>query len=534
MKIGLEVHFQLDVDKKLFCECSTSLKEKNPIKTIVRKLHPVESELSEIDVATKYEFLRDRVFVYEVFENECCEVETDEEPPHSINKEALKIALQIAMLFNCYIPSELHVMRKIVTDGSNVSGFQRTLIVGVNGHFFYKDKKIEVKQITLEEDAASLKSVDGNKIVYKLNRLGIPLVEISTGIIEGASPSEIAEIALTIGNICFSTKKVKKVLGSIRQDVNISTEYFGRVEIKGIQEIGLIKKVIEKEVERQKKLDLALPKNIKITSFLEIIGNEALKNELKESLLAFGYDDKEVEKMFEEKTFNKKIIEFLIERANSLIERAGEVRAADENGNTKFLRPLPTAARMYPETDIPIIQITDELKNEILKSLPETLLNKEKRFLSYGMSKEIVTQILKSEYLDLFEKIIEKFKDLNKNVVANFFVSTLKDLKRREGLRIENLDENYFLDLFDVLNKGLIVKEALPEIVKYSILNNKSVKEAIDELNLKKMSFEEVKAFVKDIVEKTKISDKKKIFSIVVKEIRLKCDIEDIKKALDF
>ncbi|MEM5811530.1 MAG: hypothetical protein QXG91_02195 [Candidatus Aenigmatarchaeota archaeon] len=553
MKIGLEIHFQLDVDKKLFCNCRTSLKEKNPIKIVTRKLHPVESELMEVDIATKYEFLRDRIFVYEVFDEESCEVETDEEPPHPINKEALEIALQIAKLFNCFIPRELHVMRKIVTDGSNVSGFQRTLVVGLNGYFYFKDKKIEIKQVTLEEDAASLKEITSDKVVYKLNRLGIPLVEISTSIIENFSPDEIVEIASIIGNICFSTKKVKNVLGSIRQDVNISTEYFKRIEIKGIQELSLIKKVIENEINRQNILNSILPnetieKNIylhenyfavRLNNFSNLFKNDVFKNELLTSIESFGYKSSDLKIEFDKNDCillgkDKKLLEFLIDRINMLIKRESEVRASDENGNTRFLRPLPTAARMYPETDIPVIYISDEMKNEILKSLPETFLEKEKKFLSFGMSKDIVEQIIKSKYLDLFEEIIEKFKNLNKNVVANFFVSVLKDLKRRENLNVDVLSREYFIELFDSLDKGLIVKEALPEIVKYSITKKKSVTEAINELNLRKMSFDEVRSFVEEIIRKTKISDKRKIFSVVMKEARLRCDAEDVKKALNF
>jgi glutamyl-tRNA(Gln) amidotransferase subunit E len=141
LKAGLEIHLQLNTKHKLFCNCSTEMKEKEPIAIIKRKLHPVASELGEIDSAAQFEYLRNRTFYYQVFKNETCLVELDEEPPHPVNQEALKIGLQIALLFNCDIPNEIHVMRKTVIDGSNTSGFQRTMIIGKDGSFDYLGKK---------------------------------------------------------------------------------------------------------------------------------------------------------------------------------------------------------------------------------------------------------------------------------------------------------------------------------------------------------------------------------------------------------
>src|SRR5439155_1877833 len=125
--------------------------------------------------------------------HETCLVELDEEPPHYINQEALQTALQVAILLNCEIPEEIHVMRKTVIDGSTPTSFQRTMMVGLNGFIKFKEKKIEIRYVSLEEDAASaLKEEDGN-VVYRLNRVGIPLVEISTGTLSNFSPQEIQE-----------------------------------------------------------------------------------------------------------------------------------------------------------------------------------------------------------------------------------------------------------------------------------------------------------------------------------------------------
>lgn len=157
-KAGLEVHQQLDMKNKLFCNCSTEMLEREPLNIIKRKMHPVASELGEIDAAAQYEFLRNRTFFYQTFKKESCLVDQDDEPPHELNQEALEVALQIALLLKCDIPNEIHVMRKTLIDGSAITGFQRTAIVGLNGSLSYKGKSIPISIVSLEEDAAAINS----------------------------------------------------------------------------------------------------------------------------------------------------------------------------------------------------------------------------------------------------------------------------------------------------------------------------------------------------------------------------------------
>ncbi|HKZ45476.1 MAG TPA: Glu-tRNA(Gln) amidotransferase GatDE subunit E, partial [archaeon] len=164
LKAGLEIHQQLDTKHKLFCNCSTALQEKDPIQIIKRKQHPVASELGEIDIATQYEYLRNRTFSYQLFKNETCLLEQDDEPPHELNREALEIAFQIALLLNCKIPDEIHIMRKTLIDGSAISGFQRTAQIGMNGLLRYKGKKIEITNVSLEEDAAAIVSEENGNV----------------------------------------------------------------------------------------------------------------------------------------------------------------------------------------------------------------------------------------------------------------------------------------------------------------------------------------------------------------------------------
>jgi len=466
LKAGLEIHQQLDTQNKLFCNCSTAMKERTPLFTIKRRQHPVASELGEIDIAAQFEYLRNRTFNYQVFPNEDCLVELDEEPPHNLNLEALQIALQIALLFNCQIPEEIEVMRKTVIDGSNTSGFQRTAIVGLNGYLRYKGKKILITQVCLEEDAAAIEKEENGNVIYRLNRLGIPLVEVDTGLLIEHTPEEIQEIAYLIGIMCRSTSKTKSGIGSIRQDINVSIRKGARIEIKGVQELGLIAKIVENEVKRQLSL--------------------------------------------------KKVVE--------------ETRVAKPDGTTEFARPLPGAERMYPETDIQPIPITKEYLELIKKSLPEPWIKKLERFKTkLKLSDLLAREILESEYLNLFEKIVST-KKVEPSIVASTFVSTIKDLERRENVEIGRIVESRFIEIFDYMQDKKIVKEAIPEIIKYlAAYPQNGVGDAIKELDLKPVTAAEVREIAKEIILQPNMTFEK-AYGIVMSKVRGKIEAQTVMK----
>jgi glutamyl-tRNA(Gln) amidotransferase subunit E len=187
-------------------------------------------------------------------------VEADEEPPHEINRDAMDTALIVSLALNSNIIDEINVMRKIVIDGSNTSGFQRTMLISYGGHLQVDGKKIGIQTICLEEDSGKLLLDDGKFREYGLDRLGIPLIEIALEPVTG-TPTEILKIALTLGRLLRTTKRVARGLGSIRQDVNISINNGkGIVEIKGVQRLDQLIKVIEYETIRQHGLILIAEK----------------------------------------------------------------------------------------------------------------------------------------------------------------------------------------------------------------------------------------------------------------------------------
>lgn len=467
LKAGLEIHQQLQTKFKLFCNCSVEMKERNPVFTIQRKLHPVQSELGFTDAAAQFEYLRDRIFHYQAFRNETCLVELDEEPIHPLNKEALEIALQIALLLNCEIPNEIQVMRKNLIDGSAISGFQRTMIVGLNGHISYKGRRIFITQVTLEEDASAIVGEENGRVTYRLSRLGIPLVEIDTGILERYSPQELQEVAYQIGILARSTNKTKHGIGSIRQDVNVSIRNGPRTEVKGVQELGLLSKIVEFEVQRQ------------------------LKERPKE-----------------------------------------ETRAANLDGTTRFLRPLPGANRMYPETDIPPVTIAKEYVENLKKNLPEPWTNKLDRFKSkLRLPDGLAREILGSEHLNLFEKIVSA-KKVEPTIVASTFTSTIKDLERKDKVEINRISEHRLVEIFDYLQDKKITKEAISEIIKYlATYPQNGVGDAMKELDLEPLTADDVRIIAKEILAQPNMTFEK-AYGIVMSKVRGKIDAQEVMKIM--
>ena len=249
VKSGLEIHQQL-ATKKLFCDCDSKLSD-NVIYKFERVLRPTQSEMGEIDKAAIEESLKHRKFIYEATDNSCL-VEADEEPPHDLNREALDIALTVALMLHAKIVDEIHVMRKIVIDGSNTSGFQRTALIAMDGYIETSFGKVRIPTICLEEEAARKIEEKDDYVVYRLDRLGIPLIEISTAP-DMKNGEEVKEVAQKIGYILRATKKVRRGVGTIRQDINLSTGQ-GRVEIKGASKLNMIPKWVNMEIERQEML----------------------------------------------------------------------------------------------------------------------------------------------------------------------------------------------------------------------------------------------------------------------------------------
>ena len=265
LKVGLEIHQQLATNKKLFCSCRSIESDEYYMK-FQRKLRAVKSELGEYDPAALFEKSKSKTIMYYSNPESSCLVEQDEEPPHNLDKDAKELVLVIASSLNSKIFSEVYPMRKTVIDGSNTTGFQRTMLFSQGGQIDVDGDKVGVQSICLEEDSAKLLGDKGNIREYSLDRLGIPLVEIALDPVEG-DPKKIKKIALSLGRLLRSTKKVTRGIGSIRQDVNISIKDGGGVvEVKGVQQLDQLERIIEFEAKRQHGL-VKIAKKLKNSDF---------------------------------------------------------------------------------------------------------------------------------------------------------------------------------------------------------------------------------------------------------------------------
>ena len=263
LKVGLEIHQQLDTSKKLFCKCRP-IESDEYTEKFSRSLRTAKSELGELDPAALFEKTKSKKINYYANSQSSCLVEKDDEPPHDLDHDAKKISLLISSMLESKIFSEIHVMRKTVIDGSNTTGFQRTMLVSQGGNLKVNGKKIGVQAVCLEEDAAKLLKDEQNERNYSLDRLGVPLVEIALEPVS-TKPSEVKEIALTLGRLLRVTRMVKRGIGSIRQDVNISVMNSGVVEVKGVQQLDQLEKIIGYEAKRQHGLILIAEKLKKLS-----------------------------------------------------------------------------------------------------------------------------------------------------------------------------------------------------------------------------------------------------------------------------
>ena len=430
IKAGLEIHQQLDTNK-LFCNCPSVLRSDKADFQIVRKLHAIAGETGEVDEAVKHEASLDREFFYQGYHNTTCLVELDEEPPEMINQEALKIGLQISLLLNCEILPATQIMRKTVIDGSNTGGFQRTVLIAQNGFIETNSGRVRIATVALEEDAARIISREKDKTIYNLDRLGIPLIEISTEADINAE-NQIKEVALALGDILRACK-VKRGIGTIRQDVNISVNNHKRVEIKGFQDVKMFGITIEKEIQRQLK---------------EIKG----------------------------KKLN------------------GEVRKANPDGTSDFLRPMPGAARMYPETDLPLLFISRDFVNDIKKSLPKLRSDIKEELKAQGLSQEMINLILSEGKIEEVKELLQINKDAN--LIAKMLVLWPKEFSVKEKISVEKINSKLTLDVLEhvlqALNKGKIQKHDIQDIL-LEVVKGKSIEEAI---KIEKANLHEIEEFV--------------------------------------
>ena len=238
LRVGLEVHQQLLTEKKMFCHCPAGLYTTEHDGSILRHMRPTLSELGEYDGTALMEFKTRKNIIYLLHRSNTCTYEMDDTPPFLVNQQSLDVAIEQCLMLGCDIVDEVHIARKQYLDGSIPTGFQRTAIVGVEGRLPFRGREISITQVSVEEDSCREVSDRGHLIVWRTDRLGMPLIETVTGP-DLRTPDEVEEAILLVGRVCRSTGHVRVGMGASRQDVNVSVRGGRRVEIKGVPKAGL-------------------------------------------------------------------------------------------------------------------------------------------------------------------------------------------------------------------------------------------------------------------------------------------------------
>ena len=560
LKIGLEVHVQLNTGK-LFCRCPVEWSEEGSFE-LHRKLRPASGESGAVDRAARYEEERDRSFVYLCPENTCL-VEYDEEPPRPINSDALLTALKVASSLKCSILPVIECMRKIVIDGSNTSGFQRTSLVAVNGSIETSKGKVGITSVCLEEDSARKISDSGDSVRYSLGRLGIPLIEITTepDIID---EDHAIEVARKIGLTAMTTGMARRDSDSIRQDVNMSMGH-GRVEIKGISRISQIKEAIESEMDRQLMLEKVASTIherggyhgalhfLDISSDLQSSGSSLISKGLKEGKhvylakldkmsgvlksedMRLGREIADLTKVFavqgilhsdelpgygltsdDVKILSKKagcseldafMLVITSKSKASILEseipariqnllglKLDETRSFSDQGRTTFLRPLPGAERMYPETDLEPIRLSrEDIKSaeEFGKLSAEERVNK--LAADYKISLQDASTLVNEAKLGLFVSLSGV---LSPRYTARLILQRLPEIEKKSG---KFFDDRTIIDLVNAI-KGRSLGEVSVDAALELLSKGHVLSEIVNSEDIKPLSDAELSAVVREIL----------------------------------
>ena len=609
LKVGLEVHQQLRTEHKLFCGCPAGLTTTESLFNFCRRLRPAQSELGQFDPASFFEFKKGRGYIYDADPRTSCLVEMDEEPPHNLNAEAVDTCVTVAILLGADVFDEIHVMRKIVTDGSNTSGFQRTSIISLGGRLETDGREYALQTICLEEDAARLIETTSTTTHYNLDRLGVPLIEIATEPVIH-SPEEAEKVALALGRLIRATGKARRGLGTIRQDVNVSIRNGALIEIKGVQELDLISKVVEYEALRQltlleiqdemirrpaekvlakeyvdvskifqttqcKVLKSCLERKgkilaLKLPGFVGLLGRELepgvrLGTEMADrakfwgkvggifhtdELPAYGISTEEVIRVKDETVATDLDAIILVgddepnarDALDAVFERAlealrgvpEETRRAMPDGTTRYMRPRPGAARMYPETDIPIVTLGAEKVRTLRDNLPELPERKLQRLMKkYGLNEKLVRQLINSDYVETFE-IVSATTKISPSVIAANLTETLKSLKR-EGYEVERIDDDQITEAFQLVDRGMLTKEALPEVFTWLAAHMGNARDAIQALGLGILSETDLEEIIEHVLEENaNLAERhgeaalKPLLGLVMKEVRGKAEASHV------
>jgi glutamyl-tRNA(Gln) amidotransferase subunit E len=534
---GLEIHQQLLTEKKLFCRCPAGRYSDKYDAEILRHMRPTLSELGEYDGTALMEFKTRKEIIYRINRETVCTYEMDDTPPFMINEQALDIALGVAMLYSLNLVDELHIARKQYLDGSIPTGFQRTTILGVNGSISYKDRRISIVQLGLEEDACREVSDVGHRRIYLTDRLGMPLIETVTGP-DMRTPPEVADVAQILRRLVRSTGQVRTGMGAAREDVNVSVRGGTRIEIKGVPRIPRIPLLTYHEAMRQWNLlrlreelhrrgltpeafrsesedvtrilaktsyqpigdalaggqvaaavalrgfrDLLnwqtqtntrfsreISDRVRVVACLTKLPNVIHSDSVSETLSSSRWDsvrkavratddDAVVVVWGPAEAVKTAVQEIAIRAREATVGVPSETRQALRDGTNGFERILPGPDRMYPDTDLPPKQVTEERLERIRQGLPVPIWTREAWYRELGLPADVVEPLAVSGYAGLFERLVKDW-GIEPVAAAVALIQFPKRLKRK-GLGADVLTEEALRRIFALFRERRISRDGV-------------------------------------------------------------------------
>jgi glutamyl-tRNA(Gln) amidotransferase subunit E len=147
-----------------------------------------------------------------------------------------------------------------------------------------------------------------------------------------------------------------------------------------------------------------------------------------------------------------------------------EVRNALPNGETEFLRPMPGADRMYPETDLPLLKISRDMINDVKKNLPELREDIERNLAKIGLTEEMIKILMKQNKIDQFKELLDLLNE--PMLIAKILLVFPKELASHEKKTTEEIEE--------ILNKDILT--FVVEMLRIGKISREQVKTVLERI----------------------------------------------------
>lgn len=406
IKIGLEIHCQLTtLRSKLFCSCAANYRKYKPNLNTCPICLGMPGTLP------------------------------------LINKKAIEKAIILALTLDCKIPNKIIFYRKNYFYPDLPKNFQITQLnvddcytsIGYDGKLKLQNKFIEINRIQLEEDPGRINYVtisDKSKLtLIDYNRSGISLIEIVTKP-NFTSNIEVKEFLEHLSNLLIHLDiSDPSLTGSLRTDVNISTDNHNKVELKNINSVHDLEKAVNFEIVRQRNF---INRNIEI--------QQETRHWDERRKITISARSKETEQDY----------------------------------------------RYFIEQDIPSILIPHNLVSRLHKTMPESIIYKKAKYSKLGIPNQVADTILSDLY---YTKLFESsYTDKNAKHIANIITTDLiRYLNTKEQISKSKLTSQHLVRLSELVSENKLKRDLIKNVLREAILTGASIDNILSKLNLEQI-----------------------------------------------